>query len=559
MSNTDNGAEKKPAEQEEWQTQPLIAKALYRQFSTKLVTLLLTFIVVLTLISTLFYQQSERSRFLIEGELIPLKQQFEQLQALHKAAYLVNELLFIDSGMNFVKLQTELIAVNRQLLRLKSSNTHLYQQWLNANKSANDIVVRIQQTNERNEQLKQSSIIQLQLMWFSVTQIINKKTTQQELLFKQLQADKINDKLTLSRANAYVSAISKLHHLQQLKSLLAEVLTRFEQLTIHTNIENFDLLRLGVEQIITQRSALKIDDKTKAMVDFDQQIRTFEAIVLTEKMALVKWHSYIRLIQNHQFDLTIQNNQLIKLLAEPQEKKAIHVSGVLNDWLIKINDKFNVNVTQEALSITLLLAIILSLLFLCYLLWFLREQIKVAAQQSELLIDKNIPAENSGDVQANGAKTLEVMPQVQSLAKPAHNEQAQALLVYTQTTNPPLIGPPAKDNKEAVFDFGQFLHYQGSIELALFMLDDYTQGNHQQLDTLIDAIKAKDFDKAKEVIIDLQFNAKILVAVELAQLCSQWLTLLCGNDLPNSVKEMNVLLKETRAALTVIDNYAESI
>ena len=134
MSNTDNGAEKKPAEQEEWQTQPLIAKALYRQFSTKLVTLLLTFIVVLTLISTLFYQQSERSRFLIEGELIPLKQQFEQLQALHKAAYLVNELLFIDSGMNFVKLQTELIAVNRQLLRLKSSNTHLYQQWLNANK-----------------------------------------------------------------------------------------------------------------------------------------------------------------------------------------------------------------------------------------------------------------------------------------------------------------------------------------------------------------------------------------------------------------------------------------
>ncbi len=559
MSNTDNGAEKKPVEQEEWQTQPLIAKALYRQFSTMLVTLLLTFIVVLTLIFTLFYQQNERSRFLIEGELIPLKQKFEQLQALHKAAHLVNELLFIDSGMNFVELQTELIAVNRQLLRLKSSNTHLYQQWLNVNKSANDIVVRIQQKNGRNEQLKQSSIIQLQLMWFSVTPIINKKTTQQELLFKQLQADKINDKLTLSRANAYVSAIRQVHNLQKLKNLLAEVLTRFEQLTIHTNMEDFDLLRLGVEQIITQRSALKIDDETKAMVDFDQQIGTLEAIVLTEKMALAKWQGYIRLTQSYQLDLTIQNNQLIKLLAEPQKKTAIHVSGVLNDWLIKINDKFNFHVTQEALSITLLLAIILSLLFFCYLLWFLREQIKVAAQQSELLIDKNIPAENSGDVQANGAKTLEVMPQVQSIAKPAHNEQAQALLVYTQTTNQLLIGPLAKDNKEAVFDFVQYLHYQGSIELALFMLDDYTQGNHQQLETLIDAIKTKNYDKAKEVIIDLQCNAKILVAAELVQLCSQWLTLLSGNDLPNRVKEMNVLVKETRAALTAIDNYAESI
>ena len=60
--------------------------------------------------------------------------------------------------------------------------------------------------------------------------------------------------------------------------------------------------------------------KQEAMVDFDQQIRTFEAIVLTEKMALVKWHSYIRLIQNYQFDLTIQNNQLIKLLAESTRK-----------------------------------------------------------------------------------------------------------------------------------------------------------------------------------------------------------------------------------------------
>lgn len=79
---------------------------------------------------------------MIQGELIPLKQQFEQLKALQKAEYLVDELLFTNSGINVVKLHTELIAVNRQLLRLESSNTHLYQQWLNANKSANDIVER---------------------------------------------------------------------------------------------------------------------------------------------------------------------------------------------------------------------------------------------------------------------------------------------------------------------------------------------------------------------------------------------------------------------------------
>ena len=142
----------------------LAAKPLHRQFSTKLVALLLTIIVTLALIFTLFYQQSERNRLLIDDELTPLKQQFEQLQALQRTEYLVNKLLLVDSGINFVELQTELLAVNRQLLRLESTNTRLYQQWLNANKSASDIVMRIQQSHGRNEQLKQSSIIQLQLM-----------------------------------------------------------------------------------------------------------------------------------------------------------------------------------------------------------------------------------------------------------------------------------------------------------------------------------------------------------------------------------------------------------
>jgi hypothetical protein len=228
MSNTDDLAEQTTTEKEDIPpTQPIAA-------------LLLSIVVALVLIFALFYQQSERSRLLIDGELTPLQQQFKQLQVLQQAEYLVNELLFVDSGKNVIELQAELLAVNRQLLRLESTNTHLYQQWLNANKLTSDIVMRIHQGHVHNEQLKQSSIIQLQLMWFSVTPIINKKIAQQALLFKQLQTDHINDKLTFSRSNAYVSAIQQLHNLQQLKSLLAAVLTSFEQLTIHTSLEDLE-------------------------------------------------------------------------------------------------------------------------------------------------------------------------------------------------------------------------------------------------------------------------------------------------------------------------------
>jgi len=64
MSNIDDLAEQKPIEREgNRQTQPVTVKPLHRQFSTKLLTLLLTIIIALALIFTLFYQQNERSRF----------------------------------------------------------------------------------------------------------------------------------------------------------------------------------------------------------------------------------------------------------------------------------------------------------------------------------------------------------------------------------------------------------------------------------------------------------------------------------------------------------------
>ncbi|MBL4900685.1 MAG: hypothetical protein JKX76_13830, partial [Colwellia sp.] len=122
-----------------------------------------------------------------------------------------------------------------------------------------------------------------------------------------------------------------------------------------------------------------------------------------------------------------------------------------------------------------------------------------------------------------------------------------------------LVTSLAEEAQEAVFDFSRYLHHQGSVELALFMLDDYAQDNHQQFDILVNAIKGKDFDKAKEAIVDLQLNAKILAATELERLCTQWSKLLNGNEIPSGLNEVNTLLKETRSALNAIDSYAESI
>jgi len=103
------------------------------------------------------------------------------------------------------------------------------------------------------------------------------------------------------------------------------------------------------------------------------------------------------------------------------------------------------------------------------------------------------------------------------------------------------------------------LQNQGTAELALFMMDDYTQENHQQLNSLVEAIKAKNIVEAKLSISALTLNAKILSAPELQLLCVKWSKLLSGSETPSSLKKMNTLLKDTRIVLNEIDEYAETI
>jgi hypothetical protein len=446
MSNTDDFAEKQAIEQKE---PPLITKPLYRQFTSPLVAILLTTIVTVILICTFFYHKNEQSRLFFGNELAQVKQQFEQLKALKRVEYLVNELLFTDSGRNVVELQTELIAVNKQLISLESSYTQLYQQWLDINESANDTAIRIQKNYGRNDYLKQSSIIQLQLIWFSVTPIINNNIIQQELLLKQVKSNP-----TRSRTNAYINSIQQLNILKELKQLSAEVLTRFEALTIHTSMDDFDLLRLGVENITSQSDLLMIDNESDTMIDFSQQIETFEKITLTQQNMLAKWHSYIRLAQKYQLDLVKQRNALMQILAKPQERKitnskggiADELSNLLNYGLMKINVKTTINILPETLSIILLLMICLSLFVFCFLLFRLRNQIKLTTQQSFALIKNSLSVEkNSNNIQANCAETDEIIQQLQAIAMPAHNEKEFQALVQDCLDNQAVIEAQAQE------------------------------------------------------------------------------------------------------------------
>ena len=417
------------------QKAPIQYQPLYRQFTAKFVTLLLTMIVMVGLSLVFFYQSSTSKQALEENQLLPLTQHLTQIQLLQTAETLISQLLIEANAKNFVKLHTELIAVNRRLLQLDGSNGQIYQHWLNENKLAQDIVSRIQDSHSRNEQLKQSSVIQLQLILVSLTPIIDKALTRYQLLEKQLQAEQARSSVTASNARDYAKIIQQLNDLQALKALLVKLLASFEQLSMQTPIVSYELLRLNAEHVLTQNKRLTESTKQPQLIDVYQQIESFEKIAFSEQRALSKWQGYIRLAQDYQGNLTTQQQQIRQLLLQPYKNEQVSSVNIIHDVLARLD----IQLSAQKIRLILILAIGLSLLVFFYSLWLLREQIKISTLQSVEIIQRSCHKQSGSSVVANCAETQLIMQQVQSIAKPAHNEEEYQALAAQYQSNQQLL------------------------------------------------------------------------------------------------------------------------
>ena len=404
------------------QESPVKLKPLYRQFTGKLAALLLTTIVVVASITVFFYQSNIQNKALIADQLLPLTQQFKQVKALQQADKLTTELLNSDNAANFVDLHAKLISTNQQLLSLESAQSPVFKQWINDNKLLEDIVSRIQGSDTRNQQLKQSSIIQLQLMLFSLTTIIDKNIAHQKLLDEQLQAGKA----TFARITDYYKTIQQLNELQQLHVSLTAILASFNDLNIYTPMANFESLRVSVEMIFSQNKQFGMINPLEVAGNIDQQVSAFEKIVLTEQRALAKWQGYIRLAQEYQLGLKSQQQTIKDLLIAPYKPQQINDHNVLNHLL----SQFDVLISNKQISFILLLFIGAALLVFCYLLWSLAQQIKKSAQQSVEIIYRSLNTqEESNAVVGNCSETQEIIECLLNTVKPKHSEQEFQTLV----------------------------------------------------------------------------------------------------------------------------------
>lgn len=115
------------------------------------------------------------------------------------------------------------------------------------------------------------------------------------------------------------------------------------------------------------------------------------------------------------------------------------------------------------------------------------------------------------------------------------------------------------NNLSASFNFERYIKHQGSAELAIYMLQEYTAENTLLVEQLCQEFNDNNTKEIETIIQKLLVNSKILAAVNLLKLCQTWRKLLTTHTVDSSDKAQISLLFETKEAVQGIAKYADSI
>ncbi|PKH88471.1 hypothetical protein [Colwellia sp. Bg11-28] len=145
----------------------------------------------------------------------------------------------------------------------------------------------------------------------------------------------------------------------------------------------------------------------------------------------------------------------------------------------------------------------------------------------------------------------------------SYTPEEQVTQVTSSSNN---IGAIAEDelaltslNQADSFNFERYLKHQGSAELAIFMLEEYTTENIVLVEELSQAFTVNDVEKVDAIIKALLVNGRILAADHLLQLCQHWQTLLTTQGVDNNEKVQITLLSKTKQAVDEISQHAVTI
>jgi hypothetical protein len=440
------------------------SRYFFQQLSGRFFRIALLSSFLITAITLLLVLRNNQVTLLAGKELPSLTQQNEQQQQIITTYLALDDLAKLKNADNLAQ-DYELVQQQINKISLLNNN-HKSQLDLMfvGHKEFFGVIDKLSKNNDRNNQLKQSTIIQLQLINDQLTSDIKEKKRQSSLLLQQISLDKFTDKVTANRSKAYAIQISELSQSQQLQQTIIRALLAFRQLDLQSSILEFDDVSEELKQVLTSLFPNgKLVYKRSSLL-LTAQLMTLNQLLFSQQNSVAKWRSHLRLSRLYIEFIEQQQQKLQQLVLKISTVKPLLLDEkmFLLDWVPdEVNDlldKQNITISNLHLQFTVLGFIGLLFLFLLGMIFGTKKRIKLHGQDSVQLFTQFIESmsKNSGDKLSpemfNSIENKKIAEQFQKtleiITNPEHSEKEYQLQLEEQKMANSNISQQVEDIKK---------------------------------------------------------------------------------------------------------------
>jgi|GEM_PF-1638539 len=465
----------------------------HRQISGTLVFLFTSIIVVVGIISFLFYQRNIQVNQLVNTQIPKVEYiyQYQQLLLLND-----NYILALKKNALAKDLNDTLAKFKRNIeviSTLSYINVRKVKFLLAEIESIEKVAERIDSNDARNITLKNTAVVQLRLLVSTLIEQINTKI--------ELQSQ-LNNKINLNGRGGYISAEHAIEYIENSKilvllnkslNLLDGSILGFESLSIVYSVSHFEEITHNIDLAVS--TWLSVLTTSPEDMVIRSKIEDLQSLFNVEQRVVAKWYSHLRLAEEVLNRMVSVNEKLNTQYI--QDKRRIHLSTpniIIPDFITQIVNETPYTLSTKNYYYALSALVAFSLLVILFILFRLRIRIKHYGANTVNLCENILAGdERKQDEYVKTSEQLRIVGLIQQIQKPEHKEPQ--LLLKSYQRNFSFI---AKNHQIAVWQYQPFSSYIEISEQLLIEIDPTVSQTKnwrqlitpQALSTIIIAAKA---------------------------------------------------------------------
>ncbi|MDO6445026.1 hypothetical protein Q4493_04475 [Colwellia sp. 1_MG-2023] len=316
-----------------------------------------------------------------------------------------------------------------ELKRLSVKQARVVESIILSEKAEQENIKRLTNNHQRNTLLRQSSVIQLQLVLGELNKEIADKTSQQAKLLQQINQDKVTDKVTASRAKAHANLTEVVNLLSQTSLAVKNTEVLFSRLNLQYSLDEFNFFADELLQTLAlwEPQFQAFDDNNELTTPLLNVLYKLNQLLFVEQNALAKWRGHLRLsqayfqrLQEQQLQLKNLRNDLALPVNTTQLMPSVFESLVIGDSAITVK-----HLQLIIFSIFILLMIIL---------WGLLSQLKKRIKQQNVAcvdhVKNTLAGEKVDKTSLVSAEENQLVALVENVVHPLHSENDYQALSY---------------------------------------------------------------------------------------------------------------------------------